>query len=301
MKSGHTFMICEIGSNYDDDLEIAKQLVRASKQIGADAVKFQTLRKNLLVAPQILLDGKLVENDVYQKFSNLELADDWHFEIKKEADEVGIEFFSTPFHLEAIDLLEAVGVSTYKIASGDISFFPLLEQVGSTGKRIILSTGASTINDVEQALDVLTRAGAGEITLLHCISNYPPKWNEMNLNAMVTLKNVFGLPVGLSDHSPGSLAPLAAVALGASVIEKHVTFDRSLPGPDHPFALTMEEFGDMVSQVRALEQALGSGEKVPTETELAKQHRIRRGPYDPVSREPTDDPDGIWLRPKGAN
>ena len=298
MNDGQIYIVSEIGSNHNGDLDMAKRLVHASQQAGADAVKFQTLRRDRLVAPRVLSDGQWIENPAWRHFASLELPAEWHYEIKKVADEAGIEFFSSPFYLEAVDLLESVGVSTYKIASGDISFFPLLERVGRTGKRVILSTGASSLQDVERALEALTGAGAGEIVLLHCVSNYPPQWHEMNLRAIVTLREAFGLPVGISDHSPGDLVPIAAVALGATLIEKHVTFDRSLPGPDHPFAMTMDELGDMVRQVRLLEQALGTGEKVPTETELAKQHRMRRGIYDPITLEPTDDPAGLWLRPE---
>lgn len=296
--SGEVMIIGEVGSNYDDELKVAEDYISALKACGAEAVKFQTLRRERLVAPRVDSDGVWVENPVYRNFSNLELPDDWHYVLKRIAEEHGIEFISTPFYLEAVDLLERVGIHTYKIASGDITFFPLLEAVGRTGKRVILSTGASSLGDVDRALSVLTRSGAGDIVLLHCVSNYPPKWDEMNLRAMATLGEMFGLPVGLSDHSPGSLAPIAAVAMGATVIEKHVTFDRSLPGPDHPFAMTMDEFGDMVRQVRLLEQALGTGEKAPTDTELSKRHRMRRGSYDPVTFEPTDDPRALWLRPE---
>jgi sialic acid synthase SpsE len=265
---------------------------------GVDAVKFQTLRKDKLVAPRIWQDKMWVENPVNQKFSNLELPDEWHFELKQTADEHDIEFISTPFYLEAVNLLEEVGVTTYKIASGDITFTPLLETVGRTGKRVILSTGASSLSDIERALETLTRVSSGPVSLLHCVANYPPKWSEMNLRALVTLKETFDLPIGISDHSPGDIIPLAAVALGATIIEKHVTFDRSLPGPDHPFAMTMDEFCEMVTRVRLLEQALGTGEKNPTESEAAKQHRIRRGVYDRSTFEPSKADDGIWLRPE---
>ncbi|MBW1793743.1 MAG: N-acetylneuraminate synthase family protein [Deltaproteobacteria bacterium] len=290
--------IAEVGSNYNADIEVAKKYIYAARDSGANAVKFQTLRRDKLVAPKILLNGTWTDNPVYHSFNNLELQDDWHYILKATADELGIEFISTPFYLEAVDLLEKVGVCTCKIASGDITFFPLLEAVGHTGQRVILSTGASSLPDVERAVNILTRSGAGEISLLHCVTNYPPRWDEMNLRAIVTLKETFDLPVGISDHSPGNMVPIAAVALGATVIEKHITFDRSLPGPDHPFSVTMAEFSDMVRQVRLLEQTLGTGEKVPTEAELAKQHRIRRGIYDPVTYEPSDDPKGIWLRPE---
>jgi N,N'-diacetyllegionaminate synthase len=296
--SGKVMIIGEVGSNYDQDLEVAKEYVVTLKACGAQAVKFQTLRRGRLIAPRVRSDRAWVENPVYQSFSNLELPDDWHYSLKQTAERQGIEFISTPFYLEAVDLLERVGVRTYKIASGDITFFPLLEAIGRTGKRVILSTGASSLGDVDRALNVLARSGPGDIVLLHCVSNYPPQWDEMNLRAMVTLREAFGLPVGLSDHSPGCLAPLAAVAMGATVVEKHVTFDRSLPGPDHPFAMTIDEFRDMIGQVRLLERALGTGEKVPTDAELAKRHRIRRGLYDPVTLEPTDDPKALWLRPE---
>ena len=294
----HVFNICEVGSNYNGSLDYAFDYLRAAKAAGADAVKFQTIRKDKLVAPRIYADGAWIENPVYKGFTSLELPDDWHFELKRRADELGIEFFSTPFYLEAVDLMERVGVRTYKIASGDISFQPLLEAVGATGKRVILSTGASDLTDVERALNWLTRAGAGDITLLHCVANYPPRWDEMNLRAIPTLKAAFGLPVGLSDHTPGSLVAVAAVALGAVAVGKHVTFDRGQGGPDHPFAMTMEEYADMIGQLRNLEVALGDGVKTLVTSERDKQYRMRRGIYDPATLYPAAGEQGIWLRPQ---
>ena len=287
-----------MGSNYDGSLAKAKEYIKAAKQCGADAVKFQTLRKDLLIAPRICVGGTWVDNPAYRNFRNIELQEQWHYSLKQTADEHSIEFISTPLYLEAVDLLEKVGVRTYKVASGDITFFPLLETIGHTGKRVYLSTGASSLQDVEQAVNILTKAGAGEIVLLHCVSNYPPQAREMNLKALVTLRQTFGLPVGISDHSMGSVVPIAAVALGAVVIEKHVTFDRTLDGPDHSFAIAMEEFSEMIEQIRIAEQSLGTGEKVPTKAELAKQQSIRRGIYDSRTFEPTEDPDGLWLRPE---
>ncbi len=290
--------IAEVGSNYDNDFDMAVAYIRAARGAGADMVKFQTLRKDRIVARDILLGGRLEKNPVYDLFASLELPDDWHPRLKKAADEAGIEFFSSPFYLEAVDLLEGVGVRTYKVASGDITFTPLLEAVGRTGKAVILSTGGSTLAEVESALNLLRKSGAGDVSLMHCVSNYPPAWEEMNLRAITTLERAFGLPVGISDHTPGDLVPIAAVALGATLIEKHVTFDRTRPGPDHPFAVTFEEFGEMVQRVRLLEKALGTGEKAPTLTEKAKLHRMRRGVYDPQSRLPIEGPNGIWLRPQ---
>jgi len=294
-----TLIIAEVGSNYNNSLETAKTYIKAAKAAGANIVKFQTLRKDRLFSRILWVENKPAKNPVYDKVLNLELPDDWHFELKKTAVEAGVEFMSTPFYLEAVDLLERVGVLSYKIASGDITFVPLLERVGATRKPVFLSTGASDLNDVEKALEILRRSGAKEITLFHCVSSYPPAWNEMNLRAIVTLKERFGLPVGLSDHSPGYLASVMAVTLGATIIEKHVTFNRTLPGPDHPYAMTMDEFAEMVQMIRTAEQAMGNGEKKPSFSEMPKQKRIRRGLYDPRTCEKTDDAvAGIWLRPQ---
>ncbi len=295
--SEHVQIIAEIGSNYDGDLSLAKEYIRAAKDAGADIVKFQTLRKDRLVAPRVEKDGQWVENPVWGAFSNLELPDAWHAELLRYANELGVEFMSAPFYLEAVDLLETVGVTRYKIASGDITFLPLLEKVGATRKPVVLSTGASHLEEVAQAIDVLEGAGCPEIALLHCVSNYPPTYEEMNLRVVGTLKERFGRPVGISDHSPGSLVPLATVALGGTWIEKHVTLDRANKGPDHPYAMTFAEFDDMVRQVRTLEKALGDGVKRPAETELAKRRRIRRGVYDAKTFEPVTGPEGLWLRP----
>jgi len=290
-------IVAEIGSNYDSDLGTAKKYILASKNSGADIVKFQTLRKEKLIAPMVCKGNKWEKHPAWENFSNLELPDEWHFILKEFADECNIEFISTPFYLEAIELLEKVKVSRYKIASGDVTFFPLLEKVGETGKPVILSTGGSNLADVQKAIEILNHSGAGQITLLHCVASYPPQFSEMNLLAIKTLKNEFDLPVGISDHSPGNIVPLAAVALGASIVEKHVTFDRTFKGPDHSFAMTMLEFAEMVKQIRLLEEALGTGEKVPSPDELKRQHRFRRGVYDFETLEPVDDQEGLWLRP----
>lgn len=294
----HVKIIAEIGSNYNGDLDLAKKYISAAAESGADMVKFQTLRKDQLIAPKVIIGGELKDNPVYQNFAGLELPDEWHFSLRTSANQSNIEFFSTPLYLEAVELLERVGIHTYKIASGDITFFPLLKAVGKTGKDVILSTGGSNLADVENALNVLTDSGSGNITLLHCVSSYPPRFNEMNLKIIGTLKEAFDLPVGISDHTPGSLIPIAAVAMGACAVEKHVTFDRALPGPDHPFAMTMAEFAEMVEQIRRLELALGTGEKIPSDDELSRQHRFRRGVYDQCSYQPVNTDNGIWLRPE---
>jgi len=291
--------IAEVGSNFNDDLDMAKRYVRASAEAGADAVKFQTLKKHLIISPVTKVKGEVVSYPIYDIFKSAELPEAWHFELKKEADAAGIEFISTPFYLEAVDLLVDVGVRTIKIASGDITFFPLLERIGKTGKDVLLSTGASTNDDIRKAIRVLQDNGSGSITLLHCVANYPPKWSEMNVSAIPAMARTFGLPVGLSDHSPGATIPVAAVALGATIVEKHVTFGNALPGPDHGFAMSMEEFADMVQQVRRVEQSLGHGRKEPSLEEMPRVKRIRRGLYDKINGQPTDNAENaLWLRPE---
>lgn len=292
-------VIAEIGSNFNGDLDTAKEYIKAAKFCDCDAVKFQTLQKETLIAPKILQNGVWTINPTWKLFGNIGLPSDWHLPLKFFSDENKIEFMSTPFYLEAVDLLESIGIETYKIASGDITFKPLLEAVGQSGKKVILSTGASTIPEVEKAVQILSGAGASAISLLHCVVSYPPQWDEMNLRAITTLKEQFHVPVGISDHSPGSLVPVASVALGATIIEKHLTFDRSQKGPDHPYAMTVEEMKDMVAQVRTLEQALGSGSKEPSPSELQRRHRFRRGAYDSKTfKNAEQESSAIWLRPQ---
>ncbi len=293
------FIIAEIGSNFDNNLENAKKYIRSLASIGVDAVKFQTLKKKLIISPFAYVNKKVVKYPIYDIFNSAELPDDWHFELKAESENLGVEFISTPFYLEAVDLLEDVGVKTYKIASGDITFYPLLKRIGATGKNIILSTGASNDIDIKNAINLLMSKGAGKITLLHCVSNYPPQWNEMNLLSIPQMLSKFNLPIGLSDHSPGHTAAIAGVALGAKIIEKHVTFNRNLTGPDHHFAMTIEEFSEMIKQIRIVEMALGDGIKIPSEKEVLRVKRIRRGLYNSQTGEPTsNETDAIWLRPE---
>jgi len=300
MKKNHSvFCIAEVGSNFNNDLILAKEYVNACAEAGANAVKFQTLKKDLIISPLAKSGNKIISYPVYDIFGSLELPESWHYLLKEEADKAGIEFISTPFYIEAVDLLTDVGVDKIKIASGDITFYPLLEKIGRSGKNIILSTGASTNNEIYNAIDVLKKNGSGSITLLHCVSNYPPKWSEMNIKSIPLMIEEFNTSVGLSDHSPGITIPLASVAIGASVIEKHVTFDRSLQGPDHEFSMTVGEFSEMVSQIRNLEEALGTGWKRPSSEEIPRVKRIRRGMYDCKTRKPTSDPENaIWLRPE---
>lgn len=294
----HIDFIAEIGSNHGGDLDEAKRYIEASARAGADAVKFQTLTRDGLIARFIRdADGQVVENPKYAAFGNAGLPDDWHAPLKACAADNGVEFMSTPFSLAAVDLMEDVGVSRYKVASGDMTFTPLLQRLGATGKPVLLSTGASYLDEVEEAIATLKHAGCSDITVLHCAASYPPSWDDLNLSAITTLKTATGRKVGLSDHSPGHTAPIAAAALGAVAIEKHVTFSRSLEGPDHPFAMEMDEMAALIADLRLLEQALGDGEKKPAASEINRRRNLRRGRYDATTGHPSADGD-TWLRPQ---
>ena len=265
------FIIAEVGSNHDGKLEQAKQLTAAAKKCGADAVKFQSFTADKLVSPKY--------EKIYQALQKVELPLEWHEELAKFAESQDIIFMSTPFDEESASLLNNLGVPAFKIASGDITNYPLLRHVAKLKKPIFLSTGMATLDEIEEAVETICSEGNNDIILLHCVSNYPPRIEDINVKAMVTMNRAFNLPVGYSDHSLGLVAPLAAVAMGACVIEKHITISRTLPGPDHPYALEVDEFGEMVRQIRNLELALGSGIKEPVEAEIPERGWARRGIY----------------------
>ena len=209
----------------------------------------------------------------------LSLPTAWDPDLKAVADRCGIHFTSSPFDLDALRDIVAAGVPAIKIASGELTYTDLLEAAAATGLPLIVSTGAAYLGEVDEAMRTMRAAGADQIALLHCTSAYPAAYAAANVRAVATLHAVFGVPVGFSDHTPGHAAALGAVALGGRLIEKHITFDRSRPGPDHSFALTVDEFADMVSNLRALEASLGTGVKEPSDAELSEREWARRGVY----------------------
>jgi len=269
----HTFIIAEAGVNHNGSLELALQLIDAAKASGADAVKFQSFRADLLAtrsagkAPYQERTTEEAESQ-FEMLERLQLDATAHRRLADYCRQVGIQFLSSPFDAQSADLLAAMNVPFYKIPSGEITNLPFLEHVASKNSPIILSTGMSTLGEVEEAVHVLQAAGAKRLTLLHCVTEYPAPYAEVNLRAMQTLKAAFGLPVGYSDHTPGIEIAIAAVALGAEVIEKHFTLDRSLPGPDHRASLEPAELQQMVEAIRHVEAALGTGIKAPAPCEL---------------------------------
>jgi sialic acid synthase SpsE len=293
---GHpAYVIAEIGSNFDGSLARAKKLARMSKEAGADAFKIQNFTapkivssigfKNLQVAFQAKWDKPVVE--VYRA---AEFPRDWLKEISDYCKKIGIDFFSSPYDTDAVDLLEGIGVPAYKLGAGEIDNLEFIEYVAKTGKPVIISAGAATVPEIRQAVGVMREAGNDKLILLQCVTNYPSPVADANLKAMVAIGDEFNVPVGYSDHTIGKeggaddplgglTVPLGAVALGACVIEKHVTDDRSRKGPDHPFAVTMPEFATMIRGIRAMERALGDGKKRVMPSEKRTVIIQRRGMY----------------------
>jgi N,N'-diacetyllegionaminate synthase len=269
----HVFIIAEAGVNHNGSLDLALRLVDAAKASGADAVKFQTFRADLLAthsAPKAPYQERTTANGESQfgMLQRLELDAAAHQHLIDRCRQIGIQFLSSPFDTQSADLLATMDVPLFKVPSGEITNLPFLRHLARKGRPLILSTGMSTLGEVEEAVNVLQAAGASQLTLLHCVTEYPAPYSEVNLRAMLTLKCAFGLPVGYSDHTPGIDIAIAAAALGAEVIEKHFTLDRSLPGPDHAASLEPVELQQMVAAIRHVEAALGTGIKTPAPCEL---------------------------------
>ena len=267
------FIIAEAGVNHNGSLDLALRLADAAKASGADAVKFQTFRADLIAtrsahkAPYQERTTAHAESQ-FEMLQRLELDAAAHRCLIDHCRQIGIQFLSSPFDAQSADLLATMDVPLYKVPSGEITNLPFLKHLARKGRPLILSTGMSTLGEVEEAVNVLKAAGASKLTLLHCVTEYPAPYAEVNLRAMHTLKCAFGLPVGYSDHTPGIDIAIAAVALGAEVIEKHLTLDRSLLGPDHAASLEPSELQQMVVAIRHVEAALGTGIKAPAPCEL---------------------------------
>lgn len=278
---GHPcFVIAEAGVNHNGDLDLALRLVDAAAEAGADAIKFQTFRTEALVtasAPKADYQARTTgaEEPQAAMLKRLELDLASHARLQAHARSRGLLFLSTPFEADSADLLESLELPAFKIPSGELTNLPFLAHVARKGRPIILSTGMARLGEVEAALDTLREAGSPPVWLLHCVSAYPTPPAEANLRAMATLAQAFHLPVGYSDHTEGIALSLAAVALGACILEKHFTLNRNLPGPDQRASLEPGEFADLVQGIRAVEAGLGSGLKAPSPSE-ADTARIAR-------------------------
>lgn len=274
-------IIAEAGVNHNGDIEIAKKLVDVAVESGADYVKFQTASLDGIVSKSAKMSEYQIRNigvETSQKemLSRLLLPYEAFEELYEYCKKKNIAFLSTPFDIESIDFLDNLGVPFWKIPSGEITNYPYLRHIGQTGKAVIMSCGMSTLEEVEAAIRVLKENGTTEISILHCNTDYPTKMSDVNLRAMNLLKEKLGVPVGYSDHTLGTEVSIAAVALGAEIIEKHFTLDRSMEGPDHICSLEPSELKKMVEAIRNIEWALGKKEKKVTDSEMHNIAIVRK-------------------------
>lgn len=289
MTMSPVFVIAEAGVNHNGSLDMALQLVDAAHAAGADAVKFQTFRAGDVVTPDAVTAdyqrSNTGETNQFEMIRKLELDEAAHERIARHAASRGIEFFSTPFSLEAVDMLVRLGVRRMKIPSGEITNKPLLQHASATGLPLLMSSGMATLDEMRTAVGWIgeARARAGlppvapdNLVLMHCTSAYPAPAHALNLRAVRTIAEAFGLPVGYSDHSQGMEAAIASIALGATVIEKHLTLDHALPGPDHLASADPEEFEAMMRAIRSVEAMLGDGIKRPQPVEENTRDVARR-------------------------
>lgn len=265
------YIIAEAGVNHNGSFELAHKLVDAAKTAGVDCIKFQTFKSKSLVShtaqkadyqKDMTGDGSQVD-----MLTKLELSYDEFLKLKEYCDKIDITFLSTPFDFDSIEFLNSMDMPFWKIPSGEVINLPYLLALAKTRKPVVMSTGMCEMDEIEAAIKVLRENGTKEIKLLHCNTEYPTPFEDVNLRAMQTMKDVFGLEVGYSDHTKGIEVPVAAVALGATVIEKHFTLDRNMEGPDHKASLEPDELAKMVQSIRHIEKALGSGEKTPSPSE----------------------------------
>lgn len=275
------FVIAEAGVNHNGDINNAKKLVDVAVSAGADAVKFQTFKAENIVCKnaekaEYQKNTTGVEENQFSMLKKLELTEDMHRELQAYCLERNIMFLSTPFDLESIKYLDKAGIEIMKIPSGEITNYPYLVKMAETGKPIILSTGMSELNEVERAVEILRQNGAKDITVLHCNTEYPTPFADVNLKVMLTIKDKLKLKVGYSDHTMGIEVPIAAVAMGANVIEKHFTLDKNMDGPDHKASLEPQELKAMVSAIRNIEKAMGNGIKSPSCSEKKNISIIRK-------------------------
>ncbi len=276
----HVFIIAEAGVNHNGSYELACKLVDAAKVAGADCIKFQTFKSENLVSHsaqkaeyQKTTTGDGSQQDMLKK---LELSYDAFLDLKEYCDRIGICFLSTPFDFESIDFLNTIDMPFWKIPSGEVTNLPYLLTLAKTGRPVVMSTGMCGMEEIEAAIRVLRDNGTPEIKLLHCNTEYPTPYEDVNLRAMQTMRDTFGLEVGYSDHTKGIEVPIAAVALGAAIIEKHFTLDRNMEGPDHKASLEPDELAEMVRCIRNIEKALGSAEKKPSPSEIKNKSVARK-------------------------
>lgn len=269
-NSHPTYFVAEAGLNHNGDLKIAKQLIDEAFNCGADAIKFQTYKTSEFLTK---------DSEYFDFFKNVELSYEEFKELNDYSKNVGITFFSSPFDIESAEFLIQLGIPCFKIASSDLTNHPLIQKVAKTETPLIISTGLSTMKEVEDAVNTCLHEGNNKIILLHCVANYPTLPNEVNLSSMETIRKKFNVPVGFSDNGDSSLVDIVAVSMGANIIERHFTLDKNLEGPDHSFSIEPKSLKVLIEQIRQIELMKGDGIKVPQKSEKENRDAIRKSIY----------------------
>lgn len=281
-----TIIIAEAGVNHNGDINLAKKLIDAAAEAGVEYVKFQTFKTELLVSKNAkkadyqIKNQKSNDDSQYNMLKKLELAEDTHYELLEYCKLKNVKFLSTAFDFESIDFLAKLGIDFFKIPSGELTNYPYLKRIAKKQLPVVISTGMANLDEIKNALDVFKTndfyKNNKNITVLHCSSEYPTPMNVVNLSAMNTIKSELNVNIGYSDHTLGIEIPIAAVAMGAKIIEKHFTLDKTLPGPDHKASLDPIELKNMVKAIRNIEQAIGNGKKIPNELEIKNKPLVRK-------------------------
>ena len=263
----NTYVIAEGGLNHNGDINIAKKLIDSAKECGANAIKFQTYKTENFVRET---------NQYFDVFKNAELNFEQFEELKNYSKSIGLTFFSTPFDIESAEFLNQLEIPCFKIASSDLTNLPLITKIAKMQKPMIISSGLSTMNEINDAVNCCLFEGNNQIALLHCVANYPAQPNEVNMNVINTLKKTFGFPIGYSDNGESSLVDIVAVSMGANIIEKHFTLDKKMSGPDHGFSIDPNGLKSLISQIHEIDQMKGDGIKIPQFSEIKNRLTIRK-------------------------
>ncbi len=263
----NTYVIAEGGLNHNGDINIAKKLIDSAKECGANAIKFQTYKTENFVRET---------NQYFDVFKNAELNFEQFKELKNYSKSIGLTFFSTPFDIESAEFLNQLEIPCFKIASSDLTNLPLITKIAKMQKPMIISSGLSTMNEINDAVNCCLFEGNNQIALLHCVANYPTQPNEVNMNVINTLKKTFDFPIGYSDNGESSLVDIVAVSMGANIIEKHFTLDKKMSGPDHGFSIEPNDLKSLISQIHEIDQMKGDGIKIPQFSEIKNRLTIRK-------------------------
>lgn len=267
LNEKNTYFIAEGGLNHNGDINIAKKLIDAAKECGANAIKFQTYKSENFVRET---------NQYFDVFKNAELTFEQFKELKNYSENIGLTFFSTPFDMESAEFLNELGMPCFKIASSDLTNLPLITKIAKMQKPMIISTGLSTMNEINDAVNCCLFEGNNQIAILHCVANYPTQPNEVNMNVINTLKKTFDFPIGYSDNGESALVDIVAVSMGANIIEKHFTLDKKMAGPDHGFSIDPNGLKSLISQIHEVDQMKGDGIKIPQFSEIKNRLAIRK-------------------------